>query len=172
MLFLFAIFIILFSEAFGLKTTDLCLVRSEQIIKKNTLVCIGTHSYQCTREVCAVNKSSCDDFKNLNLYLHSIKSKSKVKKIKQLMSAIKYCSGLPYVFDSSDICVNSYSCFTTQGLNHLAGKANMNFVRKSYCPCSGRFGVKCQTQYCAVSQDACYGLKLFHNENYAFSSCN
>lgn len=167
---LLLILLLTINNSLSLKTSDLCLINSNRS-NRNSLPCLGKYNYECRPEICSVNKDTCQDLFNLNIYLKSIHSHRKITKIKNLIKNVKECPNITYIFEPEDVCINIYGCYTRKGLNHLVGKANVNVVRKTYCPCKGKYSFSCNTKFCAISQDSCNAFMVLNSQSTRMKTC-
>jgi len=113
-------------------------------LKKSETLC---SKYQCTSDVCSVDKKSCDTF------LSSTKKLKKKESINRT-NLIKTCRSKEYVSISSEICLNKDRC-NEWTPNSYFFKLSIRFQKKE-CPCnSGELKYKCQNNYCTKNEQTC-----------------
>lgn len=122
-------------------------------------ICQGIYSYPCTDRMCTLDKRYCDVFLNLKL-LAPIYTRLNAKYV-SLNKNLKECPFATYTFHVSDACLNGRNCYARDGVSNSGG--GRRSLKNVICPCSGKLGYKCGSNYCTLHNQACHALNLLNN---------
>lgn len=144
------------------KTEKICSIGYIEETKRlklycNEAKCFGTFSYQCGKDVCAVDKKNCKNFGNLNSF-HIRLLLSPVMSPEQNKMNIPSCP--LFNWDSKDVCLKRDYCFTTP-----------QTIEKKDCHCEK---YDCFNKFCVSNDEICGNLmlKLIKNKRLDYNYCN
>ena len=139
----------------GVKLNECIDPKEFCINKEKVFQCRGEYSLNCGGVLCTKNEDSCQSLASFSS-LKNIQKNPKdhahhMKKFKSFLSSIKECTKFSYRM-SKDVCLINKDC---------VNKINwLNLLKYDKCgKCSGKYSVRCNTDYCGLDKRACNGLK-------------
>jgi hypothetical protein len=175
--------------AIGLKSIDFCTSKQQECkgiydknqnyqIKCEPIKCHEPFSYKCGFNICTSNKTKCEEYTKMNVYM-KIALKSNVvslineekylvgrKKLDLFRKNIPNCQKKPYKFESNDFCVSGIYC--TEVRIDPKGFGYFHKMRKQIdCKCPAGKSFKCG-KYCTTDSIACDYYKSNENNNKCF----
>lgn len=136
--------------------------------------CLGKYGYQCQRDICSVDKSSCDKFIDLTHLIKSIRSSNmydlKMKQFNSFVSNFIECPFIKHELNETDVCVNGQNCFYVE--KYSVKNIRTNLAKQAICPCSTTHNYHCGSEYCTVHSAACEALRLLNSDQLSeFKKC-
>ena len=128
---------------FNLNSTDLCYSTKD-------LVCKRSFSYKCSKDLCSLNKKTCDEY---NRKKRSFIFRSFLPLI-QFQKEIKQCNETTDQIDLNKYCLNRHDCLVTNKLV-VYGITLKNEIKQVDCICHGSFKFQCNRNYCTNDFDSC-----------------
>jgi len=139
-----------------LKLSNYCSYQEINNFNETTSHC-NTNYMKCHENICAVDNTSCQEFKVFSMSLGR-KDRPLYAKWKnayqKLIDGIYDCDEIQH-----GVCRKHLKCLATkQGLSFRFG---MNIVKfkQEWCPCSGQFEIDCGDHYCALKKSDCEDLQ-------------
>ncbi len=146
--------ITVFNETYGLKASEVCLINPNVASPE----CLDGHKYRCTEQFCSANQIACTDFIAFNTHLSKLKSYKMKMNVKMLVKSIKVCARNRYVWNENDVCLNTFTCFKKNVINHHKSGMTISIRKQSFCTCPKMLNYECQSKYCSVDEIACQEL--------------
>jgi len=146
-----------------LKVTDFCHSNKES--KEKKLECLGKYNLNCYGSLCTKYQNSCKNLillrtlKNMHTYDKDFYEYK--KKYDSFINQIDYCAAAaePQKLNPNDYCLrrkNKYlSCTSTS-----ARIWTINQLKQKDCKCIGKYGHRCNYDYCAKNKKSCDDLKI------------
>ena len=156
------IFLIILSieSILSLYSTDLCYSTSESVCNNIN------HNYYCSKNVCSLNKETCNNYSNRVRSFFNFHSFHLLIKLKK---EIKHCSSYESL-DLNKYCLNSHDCIQTKKLI-IFGLELKYRIKNGDCECPDYFKQKCDRKYCGIDFNSC---KMIQNlpENIKIKDCH
>jgi hypothetical protein len=178
-----------FQLAMSLKSSDFCITKQEVCkgfynekynyqIKCELIKCNDKLSYECESNVCSKNKATCNEYKDMDIYLKILnlqlitteqklfqsefKDKNRIVFFKK---HIKECKNKFYKFKSNDFCVNGQNCTEIVKIYKILAFNHRSFLtsKNIHCKCPIKQSFSCG-KYCTTDSIACDYYKLMKNE--------
>lgn len=129
------------------------------------------YPYACSLKGCARDKTACDDFINLGF---SVRVKTfqtfnkQLKAYQQFFQRIKNCSLMVHEWNPSNVCLSGTECYYRKRLPLNSGDSF--YIKPTVCPCKGKFGFTCGSDYCSVHKESCndFLVRNIEKENSTF----
>ena len=119
--------------------------------------CRGKLGFQCTQEVCSVDKITCENFTNVTNLIGSIKKliqfQNELRELANFKQNIPKCVAISYNWHLSDVCKNGLNCTQMQEIQMRSG--NINLLKKTACQCKGKYSFQCGEIYCTIHKKSC-----------------
>lgn len=156
----------------SLKATNICILSAECDDSNNCSrdQCLDREgfNYRCGLKGCTVNKVACDEYLSLGFLIRmkSFKNfqKNELSIYHSFFNKIENCSVLPYKWHADDMCLSRIDCFFKKRV--AVNRSDSFFIRKTSCPCRGKYKYSCGKEHCAYSKQACsaFDSKDFKDE--------
>jgi hypothetical protein len=128
---------------FSLNSAEICI---------NSSPCEEIHNFQCIKDICSVNKKTCDDY----LVFKSILSQYFFKSLLvNFESNIQTCDS--FKLTKNDYCLNNSNCLKKINFQWHFGFRTIKL--KQECKCEGKNSFKCG-DYCTSDKLHCDSLNL------------
>ena len=132
--------------------------------KCNSVECSERFKIKCSLNICSNNKTECNEYKQMNSYVHILHKKhSELKMTDKYLREkssfetfnkhIKKCENKIYNFDQKDFCLNGKNC--VEKLVSPTGLGYNYVNRKIDCKCPNELNFKCTKYYCTKDSIAC-----------------
>ena len=174
----FIIYILFCNLIFGFKHSDICIqseinckiISATKNIKLNCMKaeCPGDYKHQCGTTHCAVEKRSCDTYRDINSnllrsYIMPKMSRRHIRNYQASLDKIKNCP--IFKWNERDICVKNSNCFQESEL--IKKNGTLKTLKKTECKCGQQHRFHCYKQFCVTNESTCdaFGRLLIENIN-------
>jgi len=157
MFFKILLFLLSIKTILSLNSNDFCY--STEVMCLNNRECTKEcndlfRKYKCSRNLCTVNKTKCDEYINEKWF--DILSLSYSNRISRFQSRIKNCTKVTFKLDPKDVCTNINKICFEESFFFDSFSTNVSKIKKRQdCKCNGKYSYKCEDNFCAVKKRAC-----------------
>ena len=166
------IFYSISNQTISIKSNHFCTVSSAD--SSSSSFCSKRLAYKCSKQYCSLNENYCDQYRQIEILVKSFAKmefyQQRINDFKIFLNSIKKCS-----FSSStslikskkiqnkvfDICFRNNSCTITE----TSQITKEHYIKKTVCPCHGKYPFNCGTYYCASNKENCISFQNNNNNN-------
>lgn len=169
----FILLLLLYNGAycFCLKSTEICKkthIKCEANLNRHEKeysitcvksICHGVQNHQCGPEYCTTNKESCEDFRNLNIFISLFNRglgflyETQINQFKAFLNHIHLCPNKITNVKRSDVCIRAKNCFYKKKMPFRTRNAYL--VKQKSCDCPISLPINCHDFHCVANKSIC-----------------
>ncbi len=174
---LFNIFYSISNQTISIKSNNFCAVSSS--LKSSS--CSKRLAYECSKKYCSLNENYCDQFNQIEILMKSFAKMKfyqyRINEFKLFLNNIKTCSSSSSMKSKKiennkrvffDICFRNNSCTIAE----TSQITKEHFIKKTICPCHGKYSFNCGAYYCAINKENCISFQNNNNEKIKIKQCS